>query len=131
MKRLNPLYIILLFLTFVFISFFQLNSTKNEYKNAYSDYEDLRSISKDFNELKTQWNNEKYVNETLDVILKNKMFSNQKILRAKVNNVIKLKIESSDPKILDNFLNKILNKPLQINKLELDKSFVNLEIGVK
>lgn len=131
MKRLNPLYIILLFLTFVFISFFQLNSTKNEYKNAYSDYEDLRSISKDFNELKTQWNNEKYVNETLDVILKNKMFSNQKILRAKVNNVIKLKIESSDPKILDNFLNKILNKPLQINKLELDKSFINLEIGVK
>lgn len=59
------------------------------------------------------------------------MFLDQKILRAKVNNVIKLKIESNDPKILDNFLNKILNKPLQINKLELDKSFINLEIGVK
>lgn len=131
MKRLNPLYIILLFLTFVFISFFQLNSTINEYKNAYSDYEDLKNISKNYNELKTQWNNEKYVNETLDVILKNKMFLDQKILRAKVNNVIKLKIESNDPKILDNFLNKILNKPLQINKLELDKSFINLEIGVK
>lgn len=74
MKRLNPLYIILLFLTFVFISFFQLNSTINEYKNAYSDYEDLKNISKNYNELKTQWNNEKYVNETLDVILKTRCF---------------------------------------------------------
>lgn len=131
MKRLNPLYLILLFFTLVFISFFQLNSTKNSYENRYLEFENLQALGKDYKNLKTQWNNEVFVNETLDSILKNRVFSNQKILKVKVNNAIKLKIESNEPKILDNFLNRILNKPLVINKLELQKDSITLEIGVK
>ena len=67
----------------------------------------------------------------MDLILKNKIFSNQKILKASTNELIKLKIESDDPKILDNFLNKILNKELAIKKLEIEKRYINLEIGIK
>ena len=67
----------------------------------------------------------------MDLILKNKIFSNQKILKASTNELIKLKIESDDPKILDNFLNTILNKELAIKKLEIEKRYINLEIGIK
>lgn len=131
MKRLNPLYLIALFFTITFISFFLLNSKKEQYKVDFLEYENLKEISKEYKNLTQQYKNEKYVNETLDLILKNKLFSNQKILRTKTNDVIKLRIESNDGNILDSFLNKILNKPLIIKKLQLEKNYINLEIGVK
>ena len=59
------------------------------------------------------------------------MFSNQKILKASTNELLKLKIQSDDPKILDSFLNKVLNKELAIKKLEIEKRYINLEIEIK
>ncbi len=131
MKRLNPLYIISLFITILVISIFLLNEEKTILKEKTEELNAIQLKAKEYKNLKNSWNNEKYVNDTLDLILKNKIFSNQKILKASTNELIKLKIESDDPKILDNFLNKILNKELAIKKLEIEKRYINLEIGIK
>ena len=131
MKRLNPLYVILLFLTILIISIFSLNKEKNNFKEKSQEYSTFKIKAKEYKNLKDQWLNEKFVNETLDQILKNKMFSNQKILRATTKDLVKVRIESDDPKILDSFLNKILNKQLELKKLEIEKRFINLEIGIK
>jgi hypothetical protein len=131
MKRLNPLYVILLFLTILIISIFSLNKEKNNFKEKSQEYSTFKIKAKEYKNLKEQWLNEKFVNETLDQILKNKMFSNQKFLRATTKDLVKVRIESDDPKILDSFLNKILNKQLELKKLEIEKRFINLEIGIK
>ena len=131
MKRLNPLYIISLFITILVISIFLLSKEKNILKEKTEELNAIQLKTKEYTSLKNSWNNEKYANDTLDLILKNKIFSNQKILKASTNELIKLKIESDDPKILDNFLNKILNKELAIKKLEIEKRYINLEIGIK
>lgn len=131
MKRLNPLYVILLFLTILIISIFSLNKEKNNFKEKSQEYSTFKIKAKEYKNLKEQWLNEKFVNETLDQILKNKMFSNQKILRATTKDLVKVRMESDDPKILDSFLNKILNKQLELKKLEIEKRFINLEIGIK
>ena len=131
MKRLNPLYIISLFITILVISIFLLSQEKNILKVKTEELNAIQIKAKENKSLKNTCNNEKYVNDTLDLILKNKIFSNQKILKASTNELIKLKIESDDPKILDNFLNKILNKELAIKKLEIEKRYINLEIGIK
>jgi hypothetical protein len=131
MKRLNPLYVILLFLTILIISIFSLNKEKNNFKEKSQEYSTFKIKAKEYKNLKEQWLNEKFVNETLDQILKNKMFSNQKILRATTKDLVKVRIESDDPKILDSFLNKILNKQLELKKLDIEKRFINLEIGIK
>lgn len=131
MKRLNPLYVILLFLTILIISIFSLNKEKNNFKEKSQEYSTFKIKAKEYKNLKEQWLNEKFVNETLDQILKNKIFSNQKILRATTKDLVKVRIESDDPKILDSFLNKILNKQLELKKLEIEKRFINLEIGIK
>lgn len=131
MKRLNPLYIISLFITILVISIFLLSQEKNILKEKTEELNAIQLKRKEYKSLKNSWNNEKYANDTLDLILKNKIFSNQKILKASTNELIKLKIESDDPKILDNFLNKILNKELAIKKLEIEKRYINLEIGIK
>ena len=131
MKRLNPLYIILLFVTIVFISFFMLNEEEKNFNEKIKNLNSFESKTKDFKELKTSWSNKEFVNSNLDLILKNRMFSNQKVLRVATKDIVKVKIESSDPKVLDNFLNKILNKQFIIKRLELQKSYISLEIGVK
>jgi len=87
--------------------------------------------TKDFKDLKASWTNKDFINRNLDLILKNRMFVNQKILRADTKESIKIKIESNDPKVLDSFLNKILNKEFIIKGLEVEKTFINLEIGTK
>jgi hypothetical protein len=59
------------------------------------------------------------------------MFKNEKITKTSTKESIKIKIESSNPQVLDNFLNRFLNKQLIMKKIEIDKNFINLEIGVK
>ena len=130
MNRINPLYIIALTLTALFISLYSLNNEKISFNKKKDELNLIKQKSKDYKSYKESWNNESFVDNTLDDILKNRQFLNQKVLRAKTKNSIKIKIQSSNQIILNTFLNKILNKKLIIRKLEIDKSFVNVEIGI-
>ena len=131
MKRLNPLYIISLFMTILFISIFLLSEQKDLLKEKTEELNQIQIKAKEYKSLKNSWNNEKYANETLDLILKNKMFSNQKILKASTNELLKLKIQSDDPKILDSFLNKVLTKVLAMTTLVSKKKNIKLEKRIK
>ena len=131
MNRLNPLYILGLFLTIVFISFFSLSNEKNLYKEKVEESTQLEQKSKEYKSLTNVWKNEEYVNKTVDEILKNSTFKNENIVKTATKENIKIRIESSNPQVLDSLLNKVLNKQLIIKKLELDKNFINLEIGLK
>ena len=63
--------------------------------------------------------------------MKNSMFKNEQITKTASKDSVILKLESSNPQVLDSFLNRVLNKQLVIKKLELNKNFINLEIGIK
>jgi len=130
MKRINPLYLIALSLTILFISFYVLNNEKIILIEKKDELNLIIKKAKDYKLYKESWNNEIFVSKTLDNILKNRKFLNQKVLRAKTKNSVKVKILSSDQKILNAFLNKLLNKKLIIKKLEIEKSFINVEIGI-
>ena len=130
MKRLNPLYIISLFATIFIISIFTLNKEKENFKEQSEQLNVYTIKAKEYKNLKESWTNKDFVNSNLAQILKNKVFVNEKITKTSTKELVKIKIESSDYKILDNFLNKILNKQFVIKKLEIEKSFINLEIGI-
>ena len=130
MNRINPLYLIALTLTVLFISVYSLNSEKKFFVEKKDELNLIKQKSKDYKSYKESWNNEAFVSKTLDDILRSRQFSNQKVLRAKTKNSIKVKIQSTNQNILNAFLNKILNKKLIIRKLEIEKSFVNVEIGI-
>ncbi|WP_320652484.1 hypothetical protein [Arcobacter sp.] len=91
----------------------------------------LEIKAKEYKDLSNSWKNEKYINKTLDEILKNSIFKNEKIVKTATKESIKIKIETTDSRVLDNFLNRVLNKQLIIKKLELDKNFIILEVGTK
>lgn len=131
MNRLNPLYVVLLIFTIVFVSFFSLSNEKNLYKEKVEESTQLEQKSKEYKSLTNVWKNEEYVNKTVDEILKNSTFKNENIVKTASKENIKIRIESSNPQVLDSLLNRVLNKQLIIKKLELDKNFINLEIGLK
>jgi uncharacterized protein YktA (UPF0223 family) len=131
MTRINPLYIILLFLTLFFISFYLVSNQKKLYLEKSLETIQLETKAKEYKDLSNSWKNEKYINKTLDEILKNSIFKNEKIVKTATKESIKIKIETTDSRVLDNFLNRVLNKQLIIKKLELDKNFIILEVGTK
>lgn len=131
MKRLNPLYIVLLFLTLVVVSFVLVIKEKDIYMQKIKDMNTLEVKAKEYKNLSQFWKNQKFIEKTIDEILKNSMLKNEKITKTSTKESIKIKIESSNPQVLDNFLNRFLNKQLIIKKIEIDKDFINLEIGVK
>ena len=130
MNRLNPLYIIGLFLTILFISFYLLSTSKDEFLNKNIEYLNMDKNAKDYKSFQSTWNNKVYVNNTLNQILKNKIYTNLKILRVETKNSIKLKVTSSDEKILNDFINKILNKQVIIKKLDIEKTYINIELEI-
>lgn len=131
MNRLNPLYIILLFITIVFLSFYTISNEKKAYYKKVEETKQLESKALEFKNLVNAWTSEKYINSTLDEISKSQIFANQQISRSSTKELIKIKIDSANPEILDIFLNKVLNKQLIIKKLQLDKNSIDLEIGIK
>lgn len=131
MNRLNPLYIILLFVTIAFLSFYSISNEKKLYSEKVDEVKTLQTKALEFKSLVNTWTNEKYINNTLDEIFKLPIFANQQVTKIVTKEAIKIKIESTNPQVLDLFLNKILNKQLIIKKLELDANFIDLEIGVK
>lgn len=131
MNRLNPLYIILLFVTIVFLSFYTSNNEKKSYLEKLDEIKVVQTKAFEFKSLASTWTNEKYINNTLDEILKSQIFVNQQITRTATKEAIKIKIQSSNQQVLDTFLNKILNKQLIIKKIELDSNFIDLEVGIK
>lgn len=131
MNRLNPLYVIALAITVMFVSFFLLNEETKIYETKTAEFNTISLKAKEFKQYKSSWDNKAFVNKTLNQILRSSTFRNQKVLRVDGKNSIKLKMISQNPKILNSFLNKLLNKKLIIKKLELDKSYIDLEIGLK
>ena len=131
MNRLNPLYLVLLFLTLVFISFFSLLNEKKLYLEKVDESRLFEQKASEYQSLISYWKNEKFINKTIDEILKNSLFKNEQITKTASKESIKIKIESSNPQVLDNFLNRFLNKQLIIKNLEIDKNFISLEVGLK
>lgn len=131
MNRLNPLYIILLFVTITFLSFYVTSNEKKSYIEKLDEIKVVQTKAFEFKSLASTWTNEKYINNTLDEILKSQIFVNQQITRTATKEAIKIKIQSANQQVLDTFLNKILNKQLIIKKIELDSNFIDLEVGIK
>lgn len=131
MNRLNPLYIILLFITIVFLSFYSISNGKKNYYKKVEETKQLESKALEFKNSVNTWTSERYVNNILDEILKSQIFAIEQISRSSTKELIKIKIDSANPEILDIFLNKVLNKQLIIKKMQLDKNSINLEIGIK
>ncbi|WP_072682461.1 hypothetical protein [Arcobacter sp. LA11] len=130
MNKLNPMYILALMITVFIVSFVSVSNKKEEYKNSIQTYENVKMKSKDFKEYKKTWFNKNQIRRKIDNIVRNSTFRKEKILKVENSNIIKLKIESKNPRVLNKFLNKILNEKLILKKLDIQKRSISMEIGI-
>jgi len=130
MNKLNPLYILGLIITIFIVSFSLLSNEKEAYKNSIKSYENIKTKSKDFKEYKQTWFDKNKVKRKVDNIVKNSTFRKEKILKIEKSNIIRLKIESGNPRVLNKFLNRILNEKLILKKLDVQKRSISMEIGI-
>ncbi len=131
MKRLNPIYILALIATLLIISFTSLSQKKDEYKSLNKNLNSLSIKAESFNEYKSSWFNKRKVIKKLDSIVKSSSFRKEKILRVENKNIIRVKIQSENPRVLNKFLNRVLNEKFIFKKLDIQKDSISFEIGVK
>ena len=131
MNKINPLYILALMLTLVLLSFQQLNEQKNSFYEKAKEFENLKEKAKEYRHLSSSWASKENTVKTLNQIVNSAQFRKHKILKVETQKNLKVKIESKDSKVLNNFLNRVLNKQLIIDKMELQKDYIALEIGYR
>ncbi|XPV67454.1 MAG: hypothetical protein ACNI25_09010 [Halarcobacter sp.] len=131
MSKLNPIYILAFIATIFILSIILVINKKSDFENMSSDYYQINSSAKNFNEYKTTWFDKNRVKTRLDRLLKSSSFRNEKILKSENSNLIKVKIESNKQNILEQFLNRVLNDKFIIKKIELEKTSIYLEIGFR
>lgn len=131
MKRINPIYILALIVTFFILSFSLLSDKKDEYQELNKQFLSLNEKAKNFKEYNQNWFNEKRVQKKIDTIVKSSSFRKEKILKTQNKNSVRVKIESDNPKVLNKFLNRVLNEKFRFKKLEIQKRTISLEIGLR
>lgn len=131
MNKLNPIYILVFIITLFIVSTSMLSTQKKEYVELSKDFINISIKSKNYKEYKDTWFNTKRVLKSLDVILRTSSFKKEKILKTQNSNIIKVKIESSNPRTLDKFLKRVLNEKFRIRKLSIKKQSISIEIGLK
>lgn len=131
MNKLNPIYILVFIMTLFIVSTSMLSTQKKEYVELSKDFINIKSKSKNYKEYKDTWFNTKRVLKSLDTILRTSSFKKEKILKTQNSNVVKVKIESSNPRTLDKFLKRVLNEKFRIRKLSIQKQSISIEIGLK
>lgn len=131
MNKLNPLYILILIITIFIISFVKLNDIKKDYDVLNREATTFKQKAKSFKEYKQTWFNKKRVTKKIDNIIKSSTFKKEKILKTQTSNMIRVKIESLNPRILNKFLNRVLNEKLIIRKLDIKKTSILFEIVLK
>lgn len=131
MSRLNPIYILALAVTIFIISLTMFINKKSDFENLSKSYTLINSKAKTFNEYKTTWFDKNRVRNSLDKILKSSSFRNEKVLKHEDSNLIKVKLQSKNQRVLDQFLNRVLNDKFIIRKLQLEKDSIYLEVGYR
>lgn len=131
MKRINPIYILGLIIVLFIGSYTSLNNKKEEFRNSTKEINTLSKKAKNYKDYKDTWFNEKTIIKRVDSIIKNPSFRKEKILKSQTENKIRIKMESQNPRILNRFLNRMLNEKFIFKKLDIQKSSITLEIGLK
>jgi len=131
MNRINPLYILLLFVTFAIVSFSIVANVKKEFANNANKMTEFNKSALEYDSLKNVWFNKKRIQKTLNNLRNEVNIKNAK-LEININkNIALIKLTTKEKKVINKFVNKILNKKLMINKMDITNTQVVVEVSLK
>jgi len=131
MSRINPIYIFILLFIITVYSFTITSGKQKEFEQNISELFEFKEKAKTFKILNEKWNNKIRVESIIDKIIKNPNFKNANIFKTKNSKGIKLRLNTTEPKIIIKLLNKILNEEFIIKRLDLTSSEIYVEVGLR
>jgi len=120
--RINPFYILLLFITLSGVSFFKLNFIQQSYEDELTTFNEFQHNSEAYKNLKNKIASITDVNRILI------RFKKENIEQKETKSTILLTMKNNNIKKLNQFLNKILNSNFKIKKLMIQKDIIEVEI---
>ena len=85
----------------------------------------------EFSTLKKGWFNKNETKKQIHYLVKDRKFKNAEVIKTDEKTKTIIQLKSKDKNVVNQFVNKLLNKKLLINKLDITKSSVNVEVSVK
>jgi len=129
MKRISHINLLLLSFLVFLVSIFFLLESKKELKTSFKNYNEINLLSTEYKNQKLKWINPKGIDKKLNTIIKRLKLKN--ITMKKNKNAIDITLKRTSIKQIDKFLNKILNESLIINRLDITKNTLEIQIGYK
>jgi len=124
--NINPLFLLLMSITILFISIYSLNIANKNIIQEKTNFLEYKLMAVEYSKLKKSWSN---IDNQKNII--NKVILSSRIKNASINmknDVIKVKIKNISTKKLNSFVNKILNKKLNISKFYLNNNSIEFEV---
>jgi hypothetical protein len=129
MNRLNPIYILALIVTISIVSFLALNGKIEQYNKTYSSFQELKKEAKYYKQYQTKWFDRNRTLQKLDYLLRTLPNTKATVSKRILSSGIRVKVDSIDPRILNSFLNKLLNEEFMFRTLDIKKDSISFEIG--
>lgn len=121
MNQINPIYLGLLLVVFLFLSVFKLNETKLEFYEAKQDYKSTQKLTSKLKDLKNIYSNKSRITKEIQRILNNPVLRASKIVNRFSNSGVKISSKSMDFNALNKLMGKILNASYNITSLKIKK----------
>lgn len=129
MNKINPLYLLFLFIVLAFASFFTLELNKHEVKKSFDSLKVFSKTANEYSLIKNVWLNKNKIKRDINSLLRN--FKKEGIIKVELVDSIKIKLESKNEERLAAFLNKLLNANFLFIKLEITQNIVFAQIRLK
>ena len=130
MNRINPLYILALFLVLSLYSFTVVKAKEQEFVVHNGEFNQFLLKAKEYKSLKSNNIDKNKVIKTINRITTDSRFKKAKISTSKSKKSISLKIQTDDFRLLNKFVNAVLNKKLTISKMEIKRNKISMDIGL-
>ena len=130
MNRVNPLHVLLILLIITFFSFYLSNNKK---KNIQIETKKINIFKEKiylYKNLKKSWYNQKETMKQVNFILNDSKLSNENIDTSFNKKSVKIKLNFSNKKMVNYFVNKLLNKKLRITNLNITNTQVFVEVAL-
>ncbi len=128
MNRLKPMYILLFSFVLFLYSIINLNLVNNKLTQTKKESTKYLKIANKYKDLKISWGDIKNQEKRIYSIIKISNIQNANIV--KTGKTIKIDIKNLTPRVLDKFINKILNEKIVVDNLILTKSSLTMEVGI-
>ncbi|RXJ80215.1 hypothetical protein [Arcobacter sp. F2176] len=128
MNRINPIYILITLIFFLFLSFVFLGTEKSKLKEIQSNFASEILTAKDFRILKSNHQDKSTLLSKIKGLKSNASFKKENIQIIHEGKHIKALIKSDNKEVLNKFLNQILQDRFLIKKLTITSNMISFEM---